>query len=482
MPSTFSRRLRPSFPSLPKPPSIVVVLALVAVTARGGETTPELPGPSSRPTYTLSDCVTLAIRQNPDVLIAAKRVEGARAAVTQAKAGIFPTVQSSGYYQRREQGLASEGNVDVNRRTDDYNVDVRASQNLYSSGAVRARIAVAKLGERAAALDYQAQLETTILAVRVAFYQTLYAEGTIGVRQQALDLLGAQLKDQRDRLSAGSVSQINVNRAQVALANEEPALNEARYNLHAAYVTLAQALAIQYAGGAGDAPFRVRGELAYRPGKYSLDDCLRRAENQRPEIASRQLEIESLNHQIIADKSTTRPRLDAFAAYDIYSETTTLAKDDSFNGYTIGFNASWQIFDGFATLGRVRATRARIGGAAASLTATRQQVQSDVRTAYYQLQEAEATLRPQADNIRLANETLQVTQNNFAAGLAAQLDVLSSRVDLTRAQSTELSGRLAYNQAVARLERAMGEGRPANIPPPVPSGKAVPVRAGGPVK
>lgn len=484
MPSTPSRRRRPNLSSLPKLPlaALFLALAMAALTACAGEATPDSPVHSSRPIYTLNDCVTLAIRQNPDVLIAAKRVDGARAAVTQAKAGIFPTVQSSGYYQRREQGLASQGNLDVTRRTDDYNVDIRASQNLFSSGAVRARIAVAKLGERAAALDYQAQLETTILAVRAAFYQTLYAEGVIGVRQQALDLLGAQLKDQRDRLSAGSVSQINVNRAQVALANEEPGLNEARYNLHAAYVTLAQVLAVQYASGAGDAPFRVRGELVYRPGKYSLDECLRRAENQRPEIASRQLDIESLNRQITIDKSTTRPRLDAFASYDIYSEASTLAQDDSFNGYTIGVNASWQIFDGFATLGRVRATRARIGGAAASLTAIRQQVQSDVRTAYYQLQEAEATLRPQADNIRLANETLQVTQSNFAAGLAAQLDVLSSRVDLTRAETTELSGRLACNQAVARLERAMGEGRPANIPPPVPMGKPVPVRRGGPVK
>ncbi len=59
-----------------------------------------------------------------------------------------------------------------------------------------------------------------------------------------------------------------------------------------------------------------------------------------------------------------------------------------------------------------------------------------------------------------------MTQNNLAAGLASQLDVLQSRVDLTRAESTELSGRLAGNVAVARLERAMGEGRPAEFPRP----------------
>ena len=38
--------------------------------------------------------------------------------------------------------------------------------------------------------------------------------------------------------------------------------------------------------------------------------------------------------------------------------------------------------------------------------------------------------------------------------------MLDSRVQLTRAQSTELGGRLAYNTALARLERAMALGRP----------------------
>lgn len=414
----------------------------------------------------MADCISIAVRQNPDILAAGKKLEGARALVTQAKAPIFPTVSSLGYYQRREQGLASQGNVDVNRRTDDYQLDVRVTQNVFSSGAVRARIAAAKLAERSSALDYQAQLETTILAVRLAFYQTLAAEAAIGVRQQAVDLLDSQLKDQKDRLTAGSVSQVNVNRAQIALVNEEPQLNEARYTLRASYVLLAQAMGLAYPEGAVNAPFKVRGELNARSLPAGLDDCLRRAENQRSEIAARTLDIESLNRQIVSDKSGTRPRLDAFAAYDVYSETSTLAQSDNFKGYTIGVNASWQIFDGFSTLGRVRGTRARIGSAAAALTAVRQSIQAEVRTAYYQLQEAIATLRPQADNIRLANETLQVTQNNFAAGLASQLDILQSRVDLTRTQATELAGRLACNLAIARLERSMGEGRPANLPLP----------------
>ena len=122
---------------------------------------------------------------------------------------------------------------------------------------------------------------------------------------------------------------------------------------------------------------------------------------------------------------------------------------------------SWTIFDGFATRGRVRGVVAQRGAAEAQLTAERLSVEAEVRNAFDALTQAEQTLRPQAKNISLANETLELTTHNFDAGLNTQLDVLDSRVQLTRARSTELAGYLAYNTALARLERAMALGRPS---------------------
>jgi outer membrane protein len=412
------------------------------------------------PAYALADCLRLAVQQNPDVLVAAKRLEGAKGTLMESRAGLFPTLGSAGYYQRRQEQLATQGGVDLLRKPDDYYLSARLTQNVYSAQATRNRVAIGKTQFQGEELNYLTALDAAGLEVRTAFYQTLFAEANIGVRQQAVEILGAQLKDQRDRLAAGSVSQLNVNRAQVALANEQPSLDEARYQLRAAYVALAEVLGIPYADDAMSAPFRVRGSLEYRGENLSLDQCLRRAEELRPEIQARKLDIETLNRQITVEKAATRPRVDVFAGYDLYSETNLLSARDNFSGYTVGVNGSWAIFDGFATLGRVRSARARVGGAAATLGATRLQVQGEVRTAYYQLQQAEATLRPQSENIRLANETLQIARTNFDVGLATQLDILQSRVDLTRAQTNELAARLSCNLARARLDRAMGTNRP----------------------
>ena len=411
--------------------------------------------------FSLAECLDLAARQNPDVVSANKRVDAAHAVVIQARAGVLPAVTSTGYYQRREQSVATNGGTVNNIRPEDYLADVRVTQNLYSSGAVRNRIAAALLTERIAVLDQQTALDTAALAVREAFYNTLAAEQSIGVRQQAVDLLGSQLKDQQDRLAAGSVGQVNVNRAQVSLANEQPALLTARSNVRTTYATLSQLLGVSYSKEAAAPPFSVNGTLAYQPFKLSLEECLGRAMAMRPEITARKLALDVLSHQMVVEKAATRPQLSAFAAYDLYSQPSEIAVKDNFSGYTVGVVASWTIFDGFATLGRVRGVRAQQGEATAQLTATRLTVATEVRIAFDQLQTAEATLLPQGQNISLANETLNLTTRNFDAGLNTQLDVLQSRVDLTRARTTELSGRLAYNLALARLERAMASDRPS---------------------
>ncbi len=422
------------------------------------------------PSYTLGECMELTARQNPEVLAAGKRVDAARATITVAKGAIYPALTTNGYYQYRDQDIATQGGDQPAFRKQDYVGDVRISQNLYSGGAVRKRIDASKLQTHIASLELQAALDTATLAVRTAFYTTLYAQANIGVRQQAIDLLSAQLKDQKDKFAAGSVGQINVNRAQVTLTNEEPDLIQAQTEVKTAYVSLSQILGVGYPEGATDAPFHVRGVLEVRPQHLSKEECVQRGLANRPEIEARKLALDVLKDNLVIERSATRPQITAFVAYDIFSEPDLLATRSNYSGYTLGVQGTWTIFDGFATRGRVRSVLAQRGGAEAQLVATRLSVEAEVRSAFDALRQAEDTLRPQAQNISLATETLDLTTHNFDAGLNTQLDVLDSRVQLTRARSTELAGRLAYNVALARLERAIGLGHPTegkDAPAPV---------------
>lgn len=409
----------------------------------------------AEPRYSLRDCLELARQQNPDVQIAAKQIEQARANITTARAGAIPTLRTDGYFQERQQSLATSGGTNTNR-PQDYTVSASVTQSLYSSGAVRERIAIAKVGEQIATKNFLAVVETMTLNVKLAYYRVLFADASVRVRRESVQLLESQLRDQQDRLRAGTVGSLNVSRAQVTLSNDRPQLYQAEADRATAYLQLAQVMGVALRPGQRLPDFVVTGALNYAPRRYELNDCLARALATRSEIQARQLDIEVLDRQTIVEKSSTRPQVNGFAGYQLFSEPNPAVSKEYFSGYTVGINATWTLFDGLATPGRVRAVQARGAAARQALRSTELTVETEVRTALESLRQAAETIRSQRQNATLASESLRLATGNFDAGLASQLDLLQGQVDLTRARLLELAGRYGYLNAVARLERAMG--------------------------
>lgn len=445
-------------------PLLFSLLPWTAGRGRAGEATTTAGDDGAVPVYTLEDCVRIARRESPDAIVAARQLDAARAGITTANAGFLPQVGANGNYLRRDARFSTEVAGDTNRRPDDYTLSARVTQNVYSSGRVRAQVDIAKRATLAAEMAYKAALETVTLATRAAFFQVLAAESNLGVRREAVDILAQQLNDERGRFNAGQSTQINVQRGEVNLANERPALYQAEADIANAYVVLAQTMGVAYPAGSTRAPFRVRGSLEGRPAAPPLETALARAEFQRPELAARRLEVDNANRQIVVDRAAQRPRVDVFAGYDLFSEPNTLATRDYYSGYTVGVQGSWQVFDGGATLGRVRADRARVLAAAEQLRQQRLSVQGEVRLAYEALVQARETLRSQEGNVDIARESLNLVNTNVGIGLASQLELLQSRLDLTRARLTRLTALAGYRVSLARLDRAMGETSPADLP------------------
>jgi len=120
----------------------------------------------------------------------------------------------------------------------------------------------------------------------------------------------------------------------------------------------------------------------------------------------------------------------------------------------VGINATWNIFDGFATRGRMQATRARREAAVQALAAARRGVASEVRSAFFDLEQAERVLEAETKNVQTADEALEIAKGNFAAGLGTQLDTLQAASDVTRTRTTRLSAIYLHNVALARLAHA----------------------------
>ena len=408
-----------------------------------------------RPRYTLQQCLDRALDQNPDVLVAKKHLEEAAGAIVVARASYLPSLTSYANFEKLEANYATlDGSA--NNRSDIWNVNVRLTENLYAGGAVRAGMDMARLQKNSRTLDYEATVDQVIMAVRIAFYDILRNQSDVAVHEQAVNFLAEQVKNEQARLEVGTGQKLNVLRAEVNRALEQSALVDARNRLRNSWLRLSELLSIPYSINDGQAPFDVDGILAYEKTTLELGDCLERALNQRPELIARENDIKVQQKQLVVDRSEVLPRVDLFTGYDVVSEPDRTQSADHYDGYLAGVSVSWHLFDGFATKGRMNATRARVDAAEIASDAAHRTVESEVLRAYRDLQRSEENIDTQTANVQLATDSLKLATANFGLGLTSQLELLQSRLDLTRAQVAELSARFEYNAALARLECAMG--------------------------
>jgi outer membrane protein len=414
--------------------AIVVFSFISATLARGG------------PTYTVDQAVAAARQQNAEILMAAKQLEAAKGGVIEARAGFLPGVVSTGLLQKRERAEPSR------LRSDDYDASLRVVQNLYTGGAITSQLAIARLNEEKRALEYQALVNRVSMDVRVAFYDVLLNRAKIRVREQSVGVFEEELKSQRERFENGTVGSLNVSRAEVALANEQPELIDAQTRLQNSELQLGQLIGVDASGRPVSA--EAAGQLEYAPKHPDLNECLAYADVTRPEIRARQIDVQIEEAQLILDRSESRPRVQAFAGYEAYSERDPAVGPEFNHGFIVGLNATWHIFDGFATRGRLQATRARRDAALYALDAAKLSVASDVRSAFLDLQQAERVLQSETRNVQNADEALEIAKGNLGAGLGTQLDILQAASDVTRTRTTRLGAIYLHNVALAKLARA----------------------------
>ena len=409
-----------------------------------------VPARAGAPSYGIEEGVSLADVQNPEIVIARKKVEAARGGLLEARSGYWPSVISSGFADKRQT------QNDTRLRDEDYNATVRALQNLYTGGAVTNQVAIAQLLIEKQECELQEVRNKVAMDTRVGFYDLLLNRSKVGVRENSVRVLDEELKAQEERQRAGIVGNLNVGRAQVALSNEQPELANAKTQLKNSYLRLGELFGIDSRSNPGEQQFEVAGQLQYAAVHPDLNQCLARADAKRPEIRAKEIDVEIEDRQYEVDRAELRPHLQAFTGYEVYSERDPTVGPEFNHGYLVGVSGTWHIFDGYATKGRMQATRARRAAAAAALEAARRSVANEVRSAFLDLEQGENVLQTETKSVQTADESLEIAKTNLSAGLGTQLDILQAASDVTRTRTTRLSAIYLHNVALARLARACG--------------------------
>lgn len=116
----------------------------------------------------------------------------------------------------------------------------------------------------------------------------------------------------------------------------------------------------------------------------------------------------------------------------------------------------------------VGAQKAGEAAAAADLANARLSAQATLAQTYFQLRAADATQKLLDDTVESYRKSLQLTQNQYAQGVAARADVIQAQTQLQSAQAAAIDNGIAraqYEHAIATL---VGEPAPTFSLPPMP--------------
>ncbi len=406
--------------------------------------------PLAAQALTLDQALSFALDHNYNIRTAEQVVEEQYGVLVTARAGRLPRLELSG------QGAYNDENIDTSIPQNDnsWAIALEVTETLYAGGRVGANIAASRAAREAALADLRATMADELLRVRVGFLDALLAREQINVQQENVRLLEERLQQVRHRFEAGTVSNFDLLRAEVALANARPDLIEARSAFDIALANLKLAMGT----GPNEPLPQVEGDLV--AGEFNVDEAAaqREAQQQRPELSALERRIEAAGERISGARGGYLPSVEAFASYNVAEHPT--GADDYVDGWRAGLRGSWAIWDSGQTRGEVIQARARQRQAELALARARTSVSVEVTQALRTLREAYELLSAARRSVQQAEEGLRLAEARYQSGVATQLDVLDAQVALTEARTNVLQANYRNATAIARVRRAIGSADP----------------------
>src|SRR5438067_13088926 len=424
---------------------LLAAIAFLALRTNAGETAGET-RTSAAPRFTLEQAILTALQQNPNILIARQEIERTKGLFIQMRAAALPQVNATAQFQDLDPHLGHIGGVTEQAGTSfinqvgaerSYALEIAANQVIFSGGRVPGQISSASFQRDSSYYSFRNTIDLIVATVRQQFYLVLLDRALIGVQEESVRLLQSQLQDQQNRFEAGTVPRFNVLQAQVALSNQYPLLIAAQNNYRISLLQLAKTLGLDFEPErAGQPPLEAVGQLEYRPRHIPLPFSIELAKERRPFLKQQKAIVLSNAEQVRVARSTYFPQINASGGSEVRSSSLSDNPRDVSTGYIFGATGTWAIWDWGATYGAVKQARAVLEESKITLDDANRQVELEVQQQDSNLKQSAELVKATEESVGQAQEALRLASARLSAGAGTQLEVLDSRVEVTRPNRT----------------------------------------------
>ncbi|MFL9908661.1 efflux transporter outer membrane subunit [Paraburkholderia sp. RL17-337-BIB-A] len=148
--------------------------------------------------------------------------------------------------------------------------------------------------------------------------------------------------------------------------------------------------------------------------------------------------------------------------------TTASSRSGINNSFNVQLDASWEPDLWGSVTRSVNAQKAGQQGAAADLANARLSAQATLAQTYFSLRALDSTQKLLDDTVAAYQRSLQLTQNQYAAGVAARSDVIQAQTQLQSAQAAAIDNGVQRAQDEHAIAVLVGEPASTFSIPPMP--------------
>ena len=410
--------------------------------------------PTAHLNLTLKDAVNLALKQNPQVILANLEVSQSQQDRLVARSQLLP--QANGSVSETVNRLNLHAAIGL--AFPGFATHVGPFEVFQSGVAVNAPVFDLTLWRRykssLIAIDASRAQETTAREESVMLVVSQYlgcqrAGADVAAAQSRVDLAQAFYDQSADLQKNGVGTGIDTLRGNVQLQNEKQRLIMARTDLETSLYGLARLLNID-----PHRPIEIADQVSFfDTPEIALDQTLEKAYATRPEMRAlhSQEERAALAARTAADQRLPKVEFSGFWVEQ------GLAPDSIIPVYQYQGSVIFPLFTG----GRIQAERAQADLAIRQLqqreTDLRNRIALEVKTAVAQVDAARNEVTVANLGIQLAREEVTQARDRFQAGVTNNIEVITAQDELARANDNQIGALYRYNQARASLAYAVGQ-------------------------
>jgi len=420
---------------------------------------------SASEVLTLEESIKIALEKSLSIYSAEEEIKAKEFEELSSRADFFPKLSTSYTYTRLDNDTVNDAKYtsypypsfsprEVSPLdTNTYQFNITATQPLFTGWRLTISREIASLGVDTAKIQKETTIQNLVLNVKEAYFGILKAEKLENVAKQAVEQLKANLGVSQAFYDEGII-------AKNALLQTEVQMAQAWQNLIKATngVEIAKALFNKLLRRGLNKEVKIKDILDYHPIGLLLDQCMEKAEQNRPEIKEVSLNIMSAEKAVDLNKSSYYPSVTLIGNYQRETDDILLGSGPGEDPdiWTITVKGEWTFWEWRKKGHDVAAARAKLAKANYLLKEIKDNIQLEVKGAYLSLREAEKNIQVAKKAVVQAEENFRMNEERYKQQVATSTDVLNALTLLTQARTNYFNALSEHNIAWARLERAMG--------------------------